>query len=211
MVRLSNGASLFFGSVLVGRPLESPLSSIPFPSIYHSHLAPKAFRLGVGSRQSEAAPPTGFSGTTDSKYVLPLSVTALDLPEQQHTNSAVLACLLREENTVLELKLGGNQDHLSVLTVDKLLTTVITSSQPMRVILDVGAQIIDLSNLQVARRWLALVPKEDADAVIFFNDQDELSVLTRDHVVDSFLTSPFATQTDRCLDFWSKRIPAVRI
>jgi len=146
-------------------------------------------------------PLTGFSGTTDSKYVLPLSVTALDLPEQQHTNSAVLACLLREESTVLELKLGGNQDRLSALTVDMLLTAVITSSQPMRVILDVGAQIIDLSNLQVARRWLSLVPNEDADAVIFFNDQDELSVLTRDHVVDSFLTSPFATQTDRCLVF----------
>jgi hypothetical protein len=67
--------------------------------------------------------------------VLLLSVTALDLPEQHHTNSAVLACLIREENTALELKLGGNQDRLSALTVDKLLTAVTTSSQRMRVIL----------------------------------------------------------------------------
>ncbi|KAK4182801.1 hypothetical protein QBC35DRAFT_395228 [Podospora australis] len=121
---------------------------------------------------------TGFSGTTDSKYVLPLSVTALDLPKQRHTNSAVLACLLRDENTVLEL--GGGQTHLSALTVEMLLTAVTTSAQPMRVILDVGAQIIELNNLQVAQRWLDLVPSQEADAVIFFNDQDELSAkLTR--------------------------------
>jgi hypothetical protein len=129
--------------------------------------------------------------------VLPLSVKALDLPEQRHTNSAVLACLLRPENTVLEL--GGNQPHLSALTVDMLLTAVTTSPQPMRVILDVGAQIIELSNLQVAERWLGMVPVHEADAVIYFNAQDELSVLTRNGMVDSFLTSPFATQTDRCL------------
>jgi hypothetical protein len=144
-------------------------------------------------------PLTGFSGTTDSKYVLPLSVTALDLPEQRHTNSAVLACLLRTENTVLEL--GGDGENLTALTVKVLLEAATNSSQPMRVILDVGAQIIELSNLQVARRWLDMVPSQEADAVIFFNDHDELSVLTRNGTVDSFLTSPFATQTDRCLVF----------
>jgi len=131
--------------------------------------------------------------------VLPLSITALDLPEQRHTNSAVLACLLKDENTVLVL--GNIQDQLSALTVDMLLTAVTTSAQPMRVILDVGAQIIELSNLQVAQKWLGLVPTQDADAVIFFNDQDELSVLTRNRMVDSFLTSPFATQTGRYLVF----------
>ncbi|KAK4235167.1 hypothetical protein C8A03DRAFT_46641 [Achaetomium macrosporum] len=145
-------------------------------------------------------PLTGFSGTTDSKYVLPISVTALDLPEQRHTNSAVLGYLLRDENTVLEL--GGNQVYDSqTLTADTVLEAVTTSRQPMRVILDVGAQIIEVGNLQVAKRWLDLVPASEADAVIFFNDQDELSVLMRNGVVDSFLTSPFATQTDRCLVF----------
>ena len=39
------------------------------------------------------------------------------------------------------------------------------------------------------------------DAVIFFNDQDELSVLTRNGIIDSFLTSAFAAHTDRCLVF----------
>lgn len=80
-------------------------------------------------------PLTGFSGTSDSKYVLPLSATALDLEEQRHTNSAVLACLLRDENTVLELG-GDGANSSSALTVDTLLTAVTTSRQEMRVILD---------------------------------------------------------------------------
>ncbi|EAQ83711.1 hypothetical protein CHGG_10115 [Chaetomium globosum CBS 148.51] len=151
------------------------LANVVFPKEMREFpykLSASGWDLGKTKRH----PLTGFSGTTDSKYVLPLSVTALDLPEQRHTNSAVLACLLRAENTVLEL--GVDAANVTALTVDLLLDAVTTSSQPMRVILDVGAQIIELSNLEVARRWLGMVPSHEADAVIFFNDHDELSVLT---------------------------------
>ncbi len=174
------------------------LSNIVFPKEMREFPL-KLSASGWDLSNTKRHPLTGFSGTIDSKYVLPLSVAALDLPEQRHTNSAVLACLLRDENKVLEF--GGDQDRLSALTVDTLLARVTASSQSMRVILDVGAQIVELDNLEVAQRWLNLVPSQDADAVIFFNEQDELSVLARDGSVDSFLTSPFATQTDRCLVF----------
>jgi hypothetical protein len=142
-------------------------------------------------------PLTGFSGTTDAQYLLPLSVRALDLPEQRHTNSAVLARILREENTVLEL---GDQTRPSTLTVEMLLSAVTSSDPPIRVILDVGAQIIDLTNLEVASMWLEKVG-EEADAVVFFDDQDELSILTTDGRIESFFTSPFATHPERCLVF----------
>ncbi|KAK4238611.1 hypothetical protein C8A03DRAFT_33363 [Achaetomium macrosporum] len=189
-----------FPAVRYAKPaIDFYLATVVFPKEmreFPSKLSASGWDLGKATQH----PLTGFSGTTDSKYVLPLSVTALDLPEQRHTNSSVLACLLREENTVLEL--GGDHAHGSQsLTVNTVLAAATSSPQPMRVVLDVGAQIIELSNLQVARRWLELVPTEEADAVIFFNDQDELSVLTRNGVVESFLTSPFATQTDRCLVF----------
>ncbi|KAK1760199.1 hypothetical protein QBC47DRAFT_427171 [Echria macrotheca] len=148
-------------------------------------------------------PLTGFSGTNDSKHVLPSSVKALDLPEQRHTNAAVLSCLLREENTVLELgsQQSRRQSGLSVLTADMLLAAVTQSERPIRVILDVGAQIIELSNLQMAQRWLDMTPENDTDAVIFFSEDDDLSVVTREGTVDDFLTSPFASRTDRCLVF----------
>ncbi|KAK4155980.1 hypothetical protein C8A00DRAFT_41452 [Chaetomidium leptoderma] len=176
------------------------LANVVFPKEMRESPS-KLSASGWDLAKDKAHPLTGFSGTTDSKCLLPLSVTALDLPEQRETNSAVLACILRPENTVLEL--GGDQSppSTSTLTVDLLLSAATEPSQPMRVILDVGAQIIELGNFQVASRWLAKVPVEDADAVIFVDDQDELSVLTRNGMVESFLTSPFATQTDRCLVF----------
>ncbi|KAH6623091.1 hypothetical protein F5144DRAFT_623147 [Chaetomium tenue] len=170
-----SGESVFPALRYAKPAIDFYLANLVFPKEMREFpykLSASGWDLGKMKRH----PLTGFSGTTDSKYVLPLSVTALDLPEQRHTNSAVLACLLRAENTVLEL--GGDGENLTALTVDGLLDAVTTSSQPMRVILDVGAQIIELSNLEVARRWLGMVPSHEADAVIFFNDHDELSVLT---------------------------------
>jgi hypothetical protein len=147
--------------------------------------------------KAKSQPLTGFSGTNDAKEVLPLLVKALNL--QPHTNATVLSTLLREENKVLELGDGGGS-WLSALT-DGMICALVKSEQAMQVILDVGAQIIESSNFQMAEKLLKLAPPSCFDAVIFFNDQDELSVLTRNGIVDSFLTTPFATHTDRCLVF----------
>ncbi len=49
--------------------------------------------------RAKVHPTTGFSGTNDSKYILPLSISQCDLPPQLHTNAAVLDCLLRSENS----------------------------------------------------------------------------------------------------------------
>ncbi|KAK4449026.1 hypothetical protein QBC34DRAFT_351713 [Podospora aff. communis PSN243] len=162
----------------------------------------KQFPLKLSSSGWDLAKPkkhplTGFSGTNDSKGVLPLSVKALDL--QPHTNAAVLTTLLRDENTVLEV--GTGKSRLSALSEEMLLGSLALSEAPMRVVLDVGAQIVESSNLQMARKMLGLVPVSSADAVIFFDDEDELSILLRDGNVVPFLTSPFATRTDRCLVF----------
>ncbi|KAK3987321.1 hypothetical protein QBC44DRAFT_400356 [Cladorrhinum sp. PSN332] len=117
-------------------------------------------------------PLAGFSGTTDSKYVLPLSIQTLDLAEQRHTSASVLRCLLRDGNKVLEL--GQDQDQLSALTSEMLLDAVTDHRHRIPVILDVGAQIIEHGNYQFAQEWPHRVRNLDIDAVIFFNDQDEL-------------------------------------
>jgi len=145
-------------------------------------------------------PLTGFSGTNDSKDVLPLSVRALDL--QPHTNAVVLSTILRDENTVLEVR-PEKGAAAAALSEEMLLGLLERSEPPIRVILDVGAQVIESSNAQMAKKLLQLAsaPASSADAVIFFNDEDELSVLLRNGDVVPFLTSPFATRTDRCLVF----------
>uniref|UniRef100_A0A0B7JTP1 ubiquitinyl hydrolase 1 n=1 Tax=Bionectria ochroleuca TaxID=29856 RepID=A0A0B7JTP1_BIOOC len=72
----------------------------------------------------------------------------------------------------------------------------------IRVILDVGAQIIDLSNKDVAKAWLNLVQaKQDIQAVVFCDDEDELSVLDRQGHIERLQTSPFAKHLDACLVF----------
>ncbi|KAB5542462.1 hypothetical protein GE09DRAFT_1244749 [Coniochaeta sp. 2T2.1] len=151
----------------------------------------------VDLAKAKSQPLTGFSGTNNSKEVLPLSVKALNL--QPHTNATVLTTLFQEENKVLELGDRGGS-RLSTVT-EGMISTLVESEQAMQVILDIGAQIISSSNFQMAEKLLRLASLSYFDAVIFFNDQNELSVLTRNGIVNSFLTSPFATHTDRCLVF----------
>ncbi|RYP01100.1 hypothetical protein DL764_006299 [Monosporascus ibericus] len=143
--------------------------------------------------KTKSHPVTGFSGTCDSKYILPLGIQHLDLPDQIHTNAMVLNRLLRSENLVREL--GPN------LSSESLLQSVVHAEPPIQVILDVGAQIVELDNEQAARLWLRLSPTHDKQAVIFVNDQDELLVLNRGGFVEPFLTSPFVGDTKNCLVF----------
>ncbi|KAF6808990.1 hypothetical protein CPLU01_15580 [Colletotrichum plurivorum] len=83
------------------------------------------------------------------------------------------------------------------------LVDMVTHLQPpIRVILDVGAQILELDNLGVAKRWLETTgDHESTQAVIFCDEDDQLCVVDRRGRVESFQTSPFAGQTDVCLVF----------
>ncbi|KAF2835464.1 hypothetical protein M501DRAFT_432682 [Patellaria atrata CBS 101060] len=144
-------------------------------------------------------PTTGFSGTNDARQVLPLFVRQLDLPEQNHTNALVLEHLLQPENSIaLMPPSGGTIDSEAELLLDM----VKTMNPPPQVILDVGAQIIELSNLGVAIQWLKRMPDhEKVQAVVFFDNKDELTVLNRKGQIEPLQTSSFAKQLDVCLVF----------
>ncbi|CAH0002510.1 unnamed protein product [Clonostachys byssicola] len=145
-------------------------------------------------------PATGFSGTNDSQHVLPLTVKQLDLPGQKHTNALVLDNLLRPENSVTLL--STQNSHSAVWSAMQLLELTVKMNPEIRVILDVGAQIIDLSNIDVAKAWLKLVQDEqNIQAVVFCDEEDELSVLDRQGNIERLQTSPFAKHLDTCLVF----------
>ena len=75
---------------------------------------------------------------------------------------------------------------------------LLTSQKPeIRVLLDVGAQILDLQNYELARTWLNI--SSDASAAIYFNEDDELTVLTWDGNTQLLVSSPFAQQPDQCV------------
>ncbi|KAH7019555.1 hypothetical protein EDB80DRAFT_632634 [Ilyonectria destructans] len=144
-------------------------------------------------------PTTGFSGTNDSRYVLPLDVKQLDLPEQKHTNSLVLEYLLGSENGTALMPPrgeGANSD------CEALLDMVTKMGSNTRVILDVGAQVIDLNNRDFAEAWLKMYEGDPTtQAVVFFSDADELMVLDHSGKVEVLQTSPFAKLLDQCLIF----------
>ncbi|KAL4796122.1 hypothetical protein BDV19DRAFT_388541 [Aspergillus venezuelensis] len=145
-------------------------------------------------------PTVGFSGTNDSRVTLPVSVTQLDLPEQNHTNALVLEYLLRPENSiVLTPERDANQ---KISDAQALLNMVVGLDPPAQVVLDVGAQILELTNLDVARTWLGMLPEQGTvQAVVFVNDSDEICVIDRTGLVEPLQISPFGKQLEACFIF----------
>ncbi|KAI1763802.1 hypothetical protein GGR53DRAFT_466937 [Hypoxylon sp. FL1150] len=141
---------------------------------------------------------TGFSGTNDSRKLLPLDVEHLDLPSQKHTNALVLEYLLQPENSVILLP---DQVDASMTGAEHFLETVVKLERSTRVILDVGAQILELNNQEVAESWLRKVTDTKTQAVVFVNDDDEVSVVDRRGRLELLQTSSYATQLDTCLVF----------
>lgn len=147
--------------------------------------------------QIKTLPTTGFSGTCDSRNLMPLDMKHLDLPEQRHTNALVLSNILQQENSVAYIrKVDGT--HSS--DAEALLDLVISMEPRVQVILDVGAQILELTNLQLATAWLKKAPESQGKkAVVYFDDHDELCVVDWQGRVESLQTSPYGQQLDLCL------------
>lgn len=182
-LRFAKGAIDFYMSRLV-----FPREMKEFPH--------KLSSSGWDIARAKVHPATGFSGTNDSRYILPLSVSQCDLPKQLHTNAAVLGCLMRPENKFKHAMKESKRDSFDA---ESLLQLVIKSEPPVRVILDVGAQVLEWENKEVAQAWLSRVPASDAQAVVFFDDNNNLLVLSRDGITESLMISPFAKQMDQCL------------
>ena len=158
------------------------------------------FKLSVSGwdiAEERTYPTTGFSGTNDNRYLLPLSITQRDLPELLSTNAVVLENLLRPENNHYHCaEKDGNR-----LKVDHLLDLIVAQRPPIRVVLDVGAQVLEVDNRGVAEHWLAKVPSSSTgvQAAVFFSADDELVVLGRDGTSELLMTSSFAGRLDQCL------------
>ncbi|GAM88641.1 hypothetical protein ANO11243_066750 [Dothideomycetidae sp. 11243] len=143
-------------------------------------------------------PTTGFSGTCDSKHLLPLEMEHLDLEQQRHTNALVLEYLLRPENSVYSM----HRSNARAATDADFLLDIVTKMEPeIQVIIDVGAQILELANQQVVEAWLQRVQPTIKEAAVFFNDYDEACVIDRKGNVEKLQTSSYADQLDSCVIF----------
>jgi hypothetical protein len=133
--------------------------------------------------------------------VLLLSISQCDLPPQLHTNSAVLECLLRPVNS---FKHAMHESGRESLDGESLLQIFIRPEPTVRVILGVGAQVLEWKNEKVTWTWLLRIPASgaqasEAQAAVFFDDRNDLSVLRRDGITELLMISRFAKQMDQCL------------
>jgi hypothetical protein len=137
---------------------------------------------------------TGFSGTNDNRYLLPTSIIQEDPDFVPGTNALVLRHLLLPENDHYECTEGVNGERESATA---FLERLVKKDPEIRVLLDVGAQMLELRNEELARLWLSLLP--DASAAVFVNDSDHLTVVTKDGILEPFILSPFSGQLETCV------------
>ncbi|RPB26636.1 hypothetical protein L211DRAFT_804139 [Terfezia boudieri ATCC MYA-4762] len=148
--------------------------------------------------EQKAFPTTGFSGTNDNRYLLPVSVEQLDLHKHRHTNAKVLNFLLQPENDSYTRAQTPEGERLRV---DELLYRLSESAKPVQVLLDVGAQVLEMTNKQVAEHWLGLATRSNQPwiAAVYFDDDDELMVISKDGSIQPYMISPYVKNMDRCL------------
>jgi hypothetical protein len=137
---------------------------------------------------------TGFSGTNDNRYLLPTSITQEDPDFVLGTNALVLRHLLLPENDHYECTEGNNGQRESATA---FLQRLISKDPEIRVLLDVGAQMLELRNEELARHWLSV--RQDVSAAIFLDDSDHLTVVTPDGSLEPLISSPFNRQLDKCV------------
>lgn len=152
----------------------------------------------------KANPTTGFSGTNDSRHLLPLSVQHPDLRSQKGTNAMVLRqCILQptasEPQNAVELMQNRIGSLGTVSDGEHFLSIIDSLNPPIQVILDVGAQILELDNRQVAKTWMDMTTNITAQAVLFFDDDENMLVLDRAGREEALQVSPFLHRLDECL------------
>ncbi|KAG6887054.1 hypothetical protein C0992_001001, partial [Termitomyces sp. T32_za158] len=177
------------------------LSNVVFPR-YAKQFPKKLSTSSWDLAEKKVQVTTGFSGTNDNKYLLPTSihqdeVAAISEDDpfaQLATNAKVLSILLQPENEAYCCLKG--EDGQSP-TGNDFLSYLVKSTPPVRVLLDVGAQMLDMQNSELASKWLTL--DSALHAIVYFNDDDQLVVMSqKDRQVEKFVTSPFSQKLDLC-------------
>ncbi|CAG8973686.1 hypothetical protein HYALB_00002252 [Hymenoscyphus albidus] len=151
--------------------------------------------IGVGTKamptSSRIPLTTGFSGTNDSKRMLPLTIKQQDLPRLAHTNAEVLTYLLKPRNRRYVLAADYNGKRLSEIgLLDRL------NRYKIHTFIDAGAQILEMDNSTLAKTWLAM---SDALACVFFNKDNKPFVLYRQGHQVPLLATPYADDLTDCL------------
>lgn len=124
--------------------------------------------------------------------MLPLTIEQDDLPRLLHTNADVLTYLLQPRNRGYFLAANTSGQRISELDLLHLL-----KSQRIRMLIDAGAQILEMENFALAKAWMRV--DNEAKAALYFNTDNKPFILYRNGVQVPLLASPFADDLKDCL------------
>ncbi|EFA77145.1 hypothetical protein PPL_09900 [Heterostelium album PN500] len=130
----------------------------------------------------------GFSGTNDTSILFPLSIKQEDLPSLLYTNTEVFNYILNQED---------NQVHFIPQNCN-ILDHVTKTDTFARVFIDSGALMIGMTNFQVAKSFLEKTDPSKADAVLYFENGNLIS-MDRDDKKLLFHQSPYAKRLNRVI------------
>lgn len=138
---------------------------------------------------------SGFSGTNDNRFVLPLTISQRDLAELQHTSAEVLSYLLQSRNrqfhNIPQPQPQRNESKERCFLAD-------LKAKGVSVLIDAGAYISEMANEELAQTWLKA--DSDAKAVIYFRNDNRAWVHYRSNAKEDvpLLATPFAEDLSGC-------------
>ncbi|KAF2149050.1 hypothetical protein K461DRAFT_324482 [Myriangium duriaei CBS 260.36] len=136
---------------------------------------------------------TGFSGTNDSKIMLPLTIEQNDLIGLLHTNAEVLSTLLEDRNRKYELA----ADHFGARQSEKEMLRNLHHKN-IRILIDAGAYVLEMDNRTLASTWLEI--HTEASAAVYFGPDHRAWVKYRGKEQDvPLLATPYAQDLGDCL------------
>ena len=148
----------------------------------------------------------GYLGTNDCRYLLPLSVKQQDLKSQLHTNAKVLSKLLQPENEFYICTQSKDGERLSGRKLLKEIANFQlpnSSNRRVQVIIDVGAQVLDMDNKTAAYHWLNVAIEADPSSqwtgALFLDENHELKIIEKEGVLQASKSSSYVTNMETCV------------
>eukprot|EP01133_Synstelium_polycarpum_P004291 gene4291-5010_t len=161
------------------------LSNYVLPT-YTKQFPSKLFATPWDLTAKNTHPTTGFSGTNDTRWLLPLSIEQKDLPELKYTNFEVI-------NFIVSQSTPSSPNIVHMVNKETILNQLLSCTHGGRVLIDVGALMVGKSNEEVAKKWLAM---SKADGALYFDNNRLTAIDTQGRKYPHHL-SPFAQKLDR--------------
>ena len=134
---------------------------------------------------------TGFSGTSDECANFPLTIKQQDLPALSHTNAEVLTYLLQDRSRRC-IVMQENHKRLSEHAFLHML-----KRENIRILIDSGAHILEMDNLELARTWLKVDGR--ANVALYFDSENKPFILSKQGTQTPLLASPYADKLSEVL------------